>query len=149
MTIEDLLIKHEADRSKPYLDCCGKPWRQCTCPVKGKLTIGIGRNLDDVGLSPSESRYLCENDLGRIRTSFDHVLPWWRDLDPVRQMVLLDMGFNLGVAGLLQFRMFLAALREGRYGLAADHMLDSDWASQVGKRALELADMMRTARIEV
>lgn len=143
MTIIDLLIDHEGLRLKPYRDSVNK------------LTIGIGRNLDDVGLTENEARYLLANDLGRVRMELDDALPWWRNLDDVRQMVLIDMGFNLGVltppgeAKLLTFVTTLGLIRDGRYSEAADQMLKTKWAAQVGKRAKRLAAMMRTASVEV
>lgn len=148
-TITEQLIEHEGLRQFPYLDCCGKPWRDCSCTKKGKLSIAVGRNLDDVGITENEARYLLENDLGRIRLELDQLLPWWRDLDPVRQMVLQDMGFNLGLNGLLGFKLFLGYLKAGEYLEAADEMLQSQWADQVGTRATRLAAMMRTATVEV
>ena len=72
-----------------------------------------------------------------------------RRLDPVRQRVLIDMMFNMGPGapsrgGLLSFVNTLSEIRRGNYGIAADMMLASKWASQVGRRAVRLATMMRT-----
>lgn len=128
----EMLIRHEGLRLKPYKDSVGK------------LTIGIGRNLDDVGITQEEAEYLAENDLGRLRQQFDSAIPWWRSLDHTRQLVLLNMGFNLGCAGLLKFQKMLAAVQRGDYQTAAAEMLDSTWAAQVHRRALELASMMQT-----
>jgi lysozyme len=125
------LTRDEALRLKPY---------RCTA---GKLTIGIGRNLDDRGISVTEAEFLCRNDVADVMAGFDRELPWWRTLDEVRQRVLVNMGFNLGVKGLLGFRNTLELVRCGKYLDAAQHMLDSKWAKQVGPRALRLATMMR------
>lgn len=127
----DMLIRHEGLALKPY---------RCTA---GKLTVGIGRNLEDTGLTENESRYLAENDLGRIRQELDQAIPWWRALDEKRQTVVLNMAFNLGTAGLLKFTKFLHALSHGEYERAAGEMLDSLWAKQVHRRAVELASLMQ------
>lgn len=128
----DMLIRHEGVKLKPYQDTVGK-W-----------TIGVGRNLDDLGITESEARYLLENDLGRIRLELDDALPWWRTLDGPRQTVLLNMAFNLGITRLLGFMKFLRSLREGNYQRAAGEMLDSAWAKQVHRRAVELAGLMQS-----
>lgn len=128
----DMLIRHEGLKLKPYKDTVGK-W-----------TIGVGRNLDDVGLTENEARYLLENDLGRIRAELDDALPWWRALDDPRQTVLLNMAFNLGLTRLMGFTKFLHALSHGDYERAAGEMLDSTWAKQVHRRAVELASLMQS-----
>lgn len=134
MNIENLtaeLIVDEAMKLKPY---------HCTA---GKLTIGVGRNLDDVGISPDEARYLLKNDIQRVCGELDAALPWWGKLSERRQRVLANMAFNLGIKGLLGFKNTLAAMQQGRYEDAANGMLASLWAKQVGNRAVRLAKMMR------
>lgn len=134
--VEQLRL-HEGERRKAYRD------------TVGKLTIGIGRNLDDKGLRRDEIEYLLANDIADSRADLDRYLPWWRGLDPVRQRVLIDMVFNMGAGspqrgGLLSFVNTLSNIRQGRYAEAADMMLASKWAAQVGRRAVRLATMMRT-----
>lgn len=129
-----MLTRHEGLRLKPYKDSVGK------------LTIGVGRNLDDVGISNDEARLLLTNDIIRTQADLDRLLPWWNNLDGIRRAVLTDMGFNMGVAGLCTFTQTLDAVQNGRYVEAADHMLHSKWAAQVGPRATELAAMMRTGQ---
>jgi lysozyme len=71
-----------------------------------------------------------------------HRAPWIVSLDQVRQDALANMAFNLGVAGLLRFTGFLSYLRAHRFHLAAQAMLLSHWARQVGDRALRLSHMI-------
>ncbi|MFC7515107.1 glycoside hydrolase family protein [Herbaspirillum sp. GCM10030257] len=137
MNIENLtseLIVDEALKLKPY---------HCTA---GKLTIGIGRNLDDVGISADEARYLLKNDIDRVCTQLDAALPWWRTMSERRQRVLANMCFNMGIGnstrGLLSFRNTLASMQRGDYKAAAKGMRDSAWAKQVGARSERLAKMM-------
>jgi len=122
---------HEGKKRFPYKD------------TVGKITIGIGRNLADVGLSEDEIKYLLENDIVKCRRNLDAAFPWWRELSEPRQHVMIDMIFNLGLAGLSKFIRTLEAIRSGEYDLAADRMLQSRWASQVGQRAKRLSEMMR------
>ncbi len=126
-----LLITHEGLRLKPYRDSVGK------------LTIGVGRNLDDVGITEEEALYLLKNDIKRVLDFLKERLPYWNGLTETRKMALVDMCFNLGPGGFLSFKRMLAALERGDYEQAAREMLDSKWARQVGRRAEELAEMMR------
>lgn len=144
----------------------GEKLRVYRC-TEGFNTIGCGRNLDAVGLSPAEqlamgctvadvkkrgitqaqSDLLLNNDIARAFADLDRVLPWWRQLDPVRQRVLANMCFNMGIGNgrkdLTSFRNTLRYVREGNYEHAADNMLASKWAGQVGRRADRLAELMR------
>jgi lysozyme len=139
------LKRHESERLKPYMDCCGKPWRECACVPQGKLTIGVGRNLDDDGITSDESAYMNTGDMDRvIRGLFARYPSWFPNLDSVRQAVLVNMGFNLGLAGLAGFTKMLDCVARGDYGGASEEMTRSRWASQVGSRAAELTVQMRT-----
>jgi lysozyme len=109
----------------------------------GKTTIGIGRNLDDVGISEAEARAMLASDIARVEADLDKALPWWRKLDEDRQRVLANMCFNLGLAKLMTFRNTLGAIFLGDFTDAAASMLASKWAQQVGPRAARLAARMR------
>jgi lysozyme len=91
-------------------------------------------------------RLLCD-DLCDTFADLDRALPWWRGLDPVRQRVLVNMCFNLGITKLLEFVLTLAAIKAAQYETAAREMLASDWAKEVGKRANRLSIMMKTGVI--
>ena len=129
-SIEELLIQHEGLQLRPYTD------------ASNKLTIGVGRNLDDTGITREEAMMLLRHDIDRVTQQLDARLPWWRSLSAARQNVLISMAFNLGVDGLLGFTRMLSNLQDGDYSGAAEEMLSSKWATQVGNRAVELADMM-------
>jgi lysozyme len=127
-----------------------------------KLTIGIGRNLDDVGIHKGETAVLgitkesCikngitkhealvlfSNDVANCCRDLDRRLPWWRTLTDARQRVLVNMCFNMGIARLAKFVNTLAMIEAGKYDAAAKGMLNSLWAKQVGARARRLATMM-------
>jgi lysozyme len=126
------LQRHEAFRGKPYVD------------TVGKLTIGYGRNLDDVGISESEGDFLLENDIDvRVRALVVRYPSWFPALDPIRQAVLVNMAF-MGLARLAGFVKMISAVSGGDYETAADEMLASKWAQQTGHRAGELAAQMRS-----
>lgn len=127
------LIRDEGLKLKPYRD------------TVGKLTIGVGRNLDDVGISEAEAATLLESDIARTAKALDLNLPWWITLSEERQRVMLNMAFNMGIRGLLGFKNTLAAIQAGKFEDAANGMLASKWAGQVGNRAQRLAQMMRGA----
>jgi len=126
------LMDHEGLRLKPYTD------------TTGHLTIGVGRNLSDIGITRGEALDMLETDIERAIGQLFLRWPWAEHLDAVRQRVLIDMVFNLGADGVGRFPRMLAAARAGDYASAAAEMLASKWAAQVGQRAIRLARMMRT-----
>jgi len=158
-SIEEQLVLHEGLRLNVY-----------RCPA-GYQTIGVGRNLDTVGLSedeqlrvlgcfglpPSEvtallkirgitkdeAMFLLGNDIEKCYADLEP-FDWFQALDPVRQKVILDMRFNLGLKGLLKFRKMIAALKVKDYKEAARQMEDSLWYKQVGNRGKRLVKMMQT-----
>ena len=118
------------------------PYR-CTA---GKLSIGYGRNLDDVGITQLEAEYLLMNDLQRAENDAKK-LPGFDNCSQVRRDVLIEMVFNIGLPRVLGFRKMLAALSNGDYAEAARQMLDSKWHKDVGNRADRLAWRMENDRI--
>jgi lysozyme len=132
--LEKLLIKHEGYQNKAYED------------TVGTVSIGVGRNLDDVGLSDEEIMYLLNNDIMRCDKELINCFPWYSRLSRVRQEVMLMLCFNLGLTRLRKFVKALSCMESGEFSLAADHFLDSKWAKQVGNRAVELTEMLITNR---
>ena len=133
--LEDQLIAHEGMVLDIYKDSVGI-W-----------TIGVERNLEHVGLrSEAEARYLLRSDIVAIRAELEKAIPWIGDLDEVRQRCLMDMAFNLGVAGLMKFEKTLRLIAQGNLSGASQEMLRSKWADQVGQRAITLSRMMATGK---
>ena len=109
----------------------------------GNLTIGIGRNLDDKGISEVEARFMLDNDLLDAADDLDRNVPWWADMPDQARRALLNMAFNLGWPKLSKFKKMLAALKDGDFDKAAEEALDSIWAGQVGARAHRIAHLYR------
>ncbi|MAM85723.1 MAG: lysozyme [unclassified Hahellaceae] len=128
------LERHEGLRLKPYLD------------TVGKLTVGYGRNLEDVGISRDEADFMLDNDIDQVERQLE-TIDEYRDLDPVRQTVIANMAFNLGFAGLMGFKNMWSAIDRRDWDRAAKEMLNSKWARQVGVRAVELSEIMRTGEV--
>jgi lysozyme len=128
------LKRHEGVRTHAY---------KCSANM---ITVGVGRNIDEdggLGLSDDEIDYLLANDIKRCKQELV-ALSWFVDLDEVRQDALINLCFNLGLTRLLGFRNAMAAMAEGDYEKAADEFLDSRWATQVGQRAVEVTNMIRS-----
>ena len=133
MELEQLIADLKRDenlRLKPY---------RCS---EGKLTIGIGRNIEDLGITEGEALYLLQNDIGRCMAELDRNIPWWKNLSDPRKNALLNMSFNMGWPRLSGFKNMLAALEAGDYETAAAEALDSRWARQVGDRAQRVAILL-------
>lgn len=137
----------EGCRLKPYLDCCGKYWRDCVCTVKGRLTISFGRNLDDVGISALEAEVLLDHDLAGAELSCRKAFEWFADLNDARQRCVVELVFNLGLRGFMGFGKTIAAIKAGDWLLASQRLVASRWATQVGPtRSTRLATMMRDGK---
>jgi lysozyme len=131
LSLIDVLKRDEGLRLKPYEDSVGK------------LTIGYGRNLEDVGISEAEAEALLRADIAKAEREAAKY-PWFAGLDSARKAVVVSMIFNLGPQGFAGFKNTIADIAAARYDLAASRMLQSKWADQVGNRAIRLAAAMRT-----
>jgi lysozyme len=132
------LDRDEANKLKMYRDS------------RGILSIGRGHNLEAKPISTRASDVIFDDDIEDAKRELFKHLPWTADLDEARQGVLLNMTFNMGVGGLLAFEKTLAFVQAGQYSQAADEMMKSKWAFQVGDgpglkldRAERLAIQMR------
>lgn len=145
------LIAHEGLRLQVYQDTLGID------------TIGIGRNLEDrgitqeeldwmdipnikavyeYGISEADAMYLAQNDVQIVEEELVRAHPCVEELDAVRQLVLMDMAFNMGVPRLRKFKKMWNAVHENKFDIAAKEMLDSRWAIQVKSRSTKLAHAM-------
>lgn len=127
------LVIHEGLRLKPYTD------------TVGKLTVGIGHNLTDNGLTKDQCFMICHDDIDNVVVFLDSKCSWWRDLDDVRQRAVANMTFNL-MYKLLEFKGMIAALKVKDWNTAADHLVNSGFGHQTGQRAQDLAKMIRTGQ---
>lgn len=137
--ISKLLEFHEGRRRFPYRD------------TVGKLTIGVGFNLDDVGLYDNEIDFILWNRLEQTVIILQRILPFFNELDEVRQAVLIDMCYNLGPEpfdgdGFKDWPIFVRQLQDGDFKAAAENMRKTKWASQVKGRAVRLSNMMETGQ---
>lgn len=130
------LKRHEGVKLKPY---------RCTA---GKLTIGIGRNIEDNGIRMKEAMFMLRNDLLDIECELQVAFPWYIDLNDARRDALSNICYNIGLPRLKGFKLALAAMEAGDYEEAAEQFLDSRWHMQVGARAVELADQIRTGEYQ-
>lgn len=136
------LRRDEDVRYVPYKDTSKPP----------KWTVGVGHNLQvsplpagwTYPLSDAQVDQLLDTDLDNTFAQLDHALPWWRGLDEVRQRVVANMAFNMGVTDLLGFHNTLGAMQRGSYAIAAAGMKASDWYGEVGDRAVRLCQAMET-----
>ena len=130
--LKEQLIRHEGLRLTVY-----------DCPA-GYKTVGVGRNLEGKGITEEEAMYLLDNDIKDFQESLSKELLWFDSLDECRRNILTNMAFNLGVSGLLKFKNTLTAVENKNWEEAASQMLESRWAEQVGGRAVELSELMKT-----
>lgn len=140
--VKNLLIRHEGLRLKVYDDANGSPIVPGYTLI-GNPTVGIGRALNTNGISSIEANVLLDNDIERVLLECGVAFQWFANLCDTRQSVVASMCFNLGMGRLHGFTKMLAAIERKDFEEAANQMLMSAWAGQVGARAVELALMMR------
>lgn len=130
--------KMNFDELKSWLRVCeGLKLIPYTC-TGGKLTIGVGRNLTDRGISVSEAEFMLENDILQCKKDLEKQ-PFYSGQPESVKCALINMCFNLGLPKLLKFKKMLMYLQERNYTKAAVEALDSEWAKQVGNRAKDVA----------
>lgn len=112
------LIGDEKLRLKPYED------------TRGVLTIGVGRNLRDKGLSKGEALTLCDNDVAECLMDL-RTFDWFGSLSPIRQRAIVNFRFNVGAGTFRMFVQLLAAMAARDYVAAGDALVDSQWYHQV------------------
>lgn len=145
MGLRERLIKEEGVRLFPYKDS------------RGIWTIGVGHNIEAdplmmpflskliaSGITYEKAMSLLDSDILKAKTQLAQALPWVVGLDPIRRDVLVDMNFNMGIKTLIKFTRTLMLVKDDRYEEAAVEMLHSDWAQQVGNRAVTLSIIMKT-----
>lgn len=133
--LTEMLKKEEGFRRFPYKD------------TVGKLTVGFGRNLDNIGISKEEAEILLSNDVAMAEAELRKNIEYYDDLDASTKVVLIDMCFNMGIGKLMQFKKMFSAIKENNKELTAKEMLNSKWATQVGVRAQKLAYFMEMGKI--
>ena len=117
----------------------------------GYATLGYGRCVEDgvgIGISDEEADFLLSNDIDRCNRELRAMFGWFEDLNEVRQEAIINLCFNMGLTKLRQFKMAIAAMEARDYERASDEFLDSLYAKQVGKRADEVAEMIRTGQYQ-
>ena len=130
-----MLKRHEGVRSHAY---------KCS---ENMITVGVGRNIDEnggLGLSEEEIEYLLANDIKRVREELEDTYFWFAALNEARKDAMIDICLNLGLTRLRGFVKALEAMSREQFDIAADEFMDSRWANQVGNRALEVTEIIRT-----
>ena len=130
MTLREQLERDEGRRHMAYAD------------TAGHLTIGVGHNLS-TPLSDAAIDQILDDDI-RGAMAECALIPFWMNLSEVRQAVLVNLAFNMGFQGLMTFRRMLAAMDAENWNQAAQELLDSRFAKQVGARADRLALQLST-----
>lgn len=119
--MDDLQLD-EGRELKPYND------------TAGKITIGVGHNLTDDGITDAQCDMILSADIASVTASLDAHLSWWRLMPAPQQRVLANLCFNMGIAKLLTFVTFLGLMRAHSFSGAADDLETTAWFAQVGQR---------------
>lgn len=131
--LRETITRHEGSRLDMYQDSLGI-W-----------TIGVGHNIQEKGISPAVMELLLDEDIEEAISELKRSVSFFSKMPEQVQEALVNLSFNMGIPRLMQFKKTLAYLRDGDFEAAADELLDSRYAEQVGRRADEVADMIRSA----
>lgn len=131
--LRETIIRHEGTRLDMYQDTLGI-W-----------TVGVGHNIQEKGISQAVMEIMLDEDLAEAVSELKRSVSFFSKMPEQVQEALVNLAFNMGIPRLMQFKKTLAYLRDGNFEAAADELLDSRYAEQVGRRADEVADMIRTA----
>jgi len=126
------LKRHEGLRLEPYRD------------TMGLLTIGYGHNLDAKGITEKVADLMLSDDVTDAEIIWKVRFPFVKGFNDARKDAFTNLVFNLGGPGLAKFKKFLAAAEKGDWDTARLELLDSNYATQVGHRAIELAEQLRS-----
>lgn len=121
--VKEMLVRHEGVMCTLY---------QCS---EGKWTIGVGRNLQDRGVTEDEAMYLLDNDIKRVMNQLDEYWTVWRSFPEKAQLCCVDMSFQMGIKGFMGFRRTRALMEMGMWLEASEELLDSKYAIQTPNRA--------------
>lgn len=128
----EILKRHEGVRRFPYF-----------CPAN-QITVGAGRNIQQIPFSDDEIELMLSNDIKRVTDELDKTFPWFQYLEGARRDAFICIGYNLGINRLLSFKKALKSMSSGDWENSAYHFRDSRWSAQVGHRATELTQMIQT-----
>lgn len=132
--LRQLLIRHEDYELHPYTD------------TVGKITIGIGRNLTDRGILPTEVDMMFDHDVDYFYNFLLDHFSWVAKLNEARQIALIDLCF-IGTKKFLEFTKMISAFEREDYLMASQEILDSKYATEVGQRARDLAHIIETGTL--
>ena len=130
--VRETLIKHEGLRLDLYKDSLGI------------YTIGVGHNIQERGITAAVAKLMLDEDIDEAVKDLRRNISFFDTLPQAIKEALVNLSFNMGIPRLMQFRKTLAFLRDGKYEKAANELLDSRYATQVGYRAIEIAAMIRS-----
>jgi len=127
-------MRDEGLRFKPY---------KCSAD---KLTIGFGRNIEDIGITEEEAEMMLRNDVARVERELNKAYPWWIKCPETVRRAMVNMVYNLGINRFGSFKRMISCIQAGDYRGASVHALDSKWADQVGARATRIAQLIAEAK---
>ncbi len=131
MNIKEQLIKHEGLKLNPY---------KCT---SGKLTIGVGRNIEENGISEDEAHFMLVNDINKSISELQSIFSKYKFFSENRKKALIDMIFNLGKTRFLKFKKMIKAIKEDDWNEASKEAKDSRWYKQVKSRGGFICEQLK------
>ena len=134
--IKDRLIDWEGIVLKPY---------ECS---QGYTSIGVGRNIENNGISKEEAMHLLDNDIDSVIQNLDKHWPIYKTFPERAQMICIDLVFNMGIYTWLSFRKTRSYMELQEWDKAGDELLNSKYAQQVGRRAIFNSEELKKCQLK-
>ena len=156
-TIRRFITFNEGKRNLVYNDSLGIPTiavgfnlKRADAPDK---IAALGLSYNDVlagkqSLTDDQINALLDADIqSAINKTVKKLYPGFDSIDPARQVILVDLAFNMGPSRLAGFKNTNAAINSGDWEKAANELKDSRWYTQVGNRAKRNVEALRTGKL--
>ena len=117
----------------------------------GYWTIGYGHLVDkrlNGKISEAVAESILINDINDCFIELQGIA-WFVIQDEVRQQVLVELAFNMGLPHLLDFKDMIGFLKNRNYQDATKALLDSEWAKQIQPSRVEsIRDRLLTGQYD-
>jgi len=125
--------------------CAGRP------DLDIDFSKGIDKTIEQINNSTDKEALavaLLQSEIINCKRALNTQKWFTDDLSDFQQAIIIDLAYNMGVAGVLEFNKMITAIRDRNYGIAGEEMLMSKYHYQMIRFGYkdELADSRIDAR---
>lgn len=110
-------------------------------------TVGVGTiGYGTTWITQKEAAMILENRVEETAKELMKRLPNFKNYPFDVQRALVNMAYQMGIDGLMQFKNTLKLIDDGKYTEAANNALKSKWAQQTPHRAKKVTNWIKNAK---